>query len=130
MTRPWVWVVVAALFASIAWVAFHSRSETLSRTADRWTGANERREIAEANEMNGGVLYPNPQDIIDGAAEVRPLPKPDASVEVKGALTLRWGSQPFACELLNERSARENGEQFATRAGSDATAMLRAFPAR
>jgi hypothetical protein len=32
--------------------------------------------------------------------------------------------------MKNERAPSEDGERFAERAGSDAAAMLRAFPAR
>lgn len=106
-----------------------SRAEMQAATKDPWVGNDSVKWVELAAEHNPSLWLPSPRDIAEKRDPVRPMREP-IEAPARSDMTLRWGSAPFACELTNERSAREDGEQFATRAGSDAASMLRAFPAR
>lgn len=100
--------------------------EVSRRPADAW-GSDLRVRLLQAEARdNPGHKILNPELLEMGIERHLPSPTPTG----QSNLTLRWDSQPFACEMRNEKDPGEDGEAFANRSGLDATAMLRAFPAR
>lgn len=108
-----LWCLGAAACLAFAVVAFKTRFEIESRTADRWTGANRRLADKLENEWNPGFIVPNPQDIIDGVEPVGALPKADGhAFALDQTITTTWPYEVTSNTIQTEHSRMATAQEW------------------